>query len=135
MEINLEIHHVGCVVASIEDSLQSYKKTLGFSEVSEVFDISSQKVKVCFVHLGNGTYMEFVEPLDLDSAVGKLLKKRQSYYHIGYKTQNFNETIDELIEKGARIITRFKSEAFDNKECAFLFTQELHMIELIEINK
>ncbi len=133
MEVKLEIHHIGCVVSNIEETLKSYKTTLGFSEASEVFNISSQKVKVCFVHLGNGTYMEFVEPLDLSSAVGKLLKKRFSYYHIGYKTLNFNKTIEALIDKGARIITRFKSEAFENKECAFLFTEELHMIEIIEI--
>jgi len=130
--MNLSIHHIGCVVESIEESLKTYQTTLGFSKVSEVYMVSSQDVKVCFVEVGNGTFLELVEPLNLNSSIAKLLKKRHSYYHVGYKTSNFNEDIMRLEKNGAKLITRFHSEAFNNKECAFFYTTELHMIELIE---
>jgi len=132
MNLKLKVHHIGCVVESIEESVQTYTQMLGFKNVSEVFHIQSQNVKVCFVEIGNNTFMEFVEPLDRDSAVGKLLKKRHSYYHTGYLVKDFDNTLDDLCEKGAKLITQFKSEAFNNKKCAFIYTPELHMIELIE---
>jgi catechol 2,3-dioxygenase-like lactoylglutathione lyase family enzyme len=131
--MNLVVHHIGCVVSSIEESLETYKSTLGFSNCSEVFFVSSQAVKVCFLEIGRGTYLELVEPMDQNSAVAKLLKKRHSYYHVGYKTSNFKKDVNDLERKGAKLITRFKSEAFNNKECAFYYTEELHMIELIEV--
>ncbi|MCB9223352.1 MAG: VOC family protein [Crocinitomicaceae bacterium] len=132
MDLGLRAHHVGCVVESIEESLNTYRDTLGFTNISEVYHISSQKVKVCFVEVAPGNYLELVEPLDKESAVGKLLKKRQSYYHMGYFVNDFERSLANLEEKGLRIITSFVSEAFNNKRCAFLFTEELHMIELIE---
>lgn len=132
MTSKLKIHHVGCVVEKIEDAVKTYTQLLGFKNVSETYVVSSQKVKVCFVEIGNNTFIEFVEPLDLDSAVGKLLKKRQSYYHTGYMVKDFEVTLEELLKKGAKLVTQFSSEAFNNKQCAFIFTPELHMIELIE---
>lgn len=132
MPLNLSIHHMGCVVESIEESLETYTNLLGFEDVSEIHYVSSQEVNVCFVNVGNGTYMELVEPLDETSAIARLLKKRQSYYHVGYLVDSFDQTITDLVENGAKMITSFISEAFDNKRCAFLYTKELHMIEIIE---
>ena len=132
MDLKLKVHHIGCVVESIEDTVKTYTQLLGFKNVSQIYDISSQNVKVCFIEIGNDTFMEFVEPNDLNSAIGKLLKKRHSYYHTGYLVKNFDKTLDELCENGAKLITSFKSEAFNNKQCAFIYTPELHMIELIE---
>ena len=132
MTPNLKIHHIGCVVGSIEEAIHTYKNTLGFKNVSNVTYVSSQKVNVCFVNIGNDTFIELIEPLDDKSAIARLLKKGNSYYHLGYWVDNFTETLNNLVEKGARVITEFNSEAFNNKKCAFLYTEEMHMIELIE---
>lgn len=128
----LVLHHVGCVVECITESIERYKESLGFYEHSKIYDVSSQKVKVCFINTGNNTFLELVEPQDPQSSIAKLLKKRQSYYHIGYKTPHFDETFEHLSNTGAIMITLFHSEAFDNKRCAFFYTKELHMIEIIE---
>ncbi len=132
MELDLKIHHVGCVVQNIEESIALYKNSLGFKDCSEVIYVSSQQVNVCFVNVGNNTFMELIEPLDEKSAIAKLLKKKHSYYHIGYLSENFTETLEKLVNKGCHIITIFNSEAFNNKQCAFLYTEEMHMIEIIE---
>lgn len=132
MELDLKIHHVGCVVQNIEESIALYRNSLGFKKCSEVIYVSSQQVKVCFINIGNNTFIELIEPLDVNSAIAKLLKKKHSYYHIGYLAENFTETIEELVNKGSHIITTFNSEAFNNKMCAFLYTEEMHMIEIIE---
>lgn len=133
MELNLKIHHIGCVVENIEQSISIYKNTLGFKECSKTTYVSSQDVNVCFVKIGENTYMELIEPLNETSAIAKLLKKKQSYYHIGYLTESFSKTLEDLTNKGLHIITTFKSEAFNNKQCAFLYTEEMHMIEIIEV--
>jgi methylmalonyl-CoA epimerase len=129
---NLKVHHIGCVVENIESAVKTYTQMLGFNNISKVYHIKSQQVKVCFVEIGIETFIEFVEPLEKDSAIGKLLKKRHSYYHTGYIVNDFETTLNDLCEKGAKLITKFKSEAFNNKKCAFIYTPELHMIELIE---
>ncbi len=132
MAPELIMHHTGCVVENIEQSLEIYKQTLGFHKISEVYHIVSQNVKVCFIEVGYGVYLELVEPSASDTPVSKLLKKRHSYYHIGYKTKQFDLAVKHFNANGTIMVTSFNSEAFNNKRCAFFYTKELHMIEIIE---
>ena len=105
----------------------------GNENISKIFIINSQKVKVCFVKIAENSYIELVEPISEDSTVYKLLKKRISYYHIGYLVSDINQKIIELEELNYKAMEFFNSEVFDNKKCIFLFSPEAHLIELIEI--
>ena len=61
-----------------------------------------------------------------------LLKKRISYYHIGYKVSNILATTKKLEALNYKLMGEFSSEAFGGGKCVFLFTPEAHLIELIE---
>ncbi|HRH58747.1 MAG TPA: VOC family protein [Chitinophagales bacterium] len=128
----LTFHHVGLLVDNIEDSINHYITLFGEENVSKVFRIESQQVKVCFVKVGVESYIELVEPMHESSVVYKLLKKRVSYYHIGYKVQDIIASINRLEALNYKPMDLFYSEAFDGKRCIFLFTPEAHLIELIE---
>jgi methylmalonyl-CoA epimerase len=128
----LQYHHVGLLVESIEESMVHYTALFGSNNISEIFVIQSQKVKVCFVKNAMDAYIELVEPIGDDSIVAKLLKKRISYYHLGYKVTDIENTVAELEELNYKPMEYFYSEAFDGKRCIFLFTPETHLIELIE---
>lgn len=125
------IHHVGCLVPDIDAAIADYRILHPSGEVSEIYDITDQKVKVCFFAIGN-TNVEFVSPYGEESSLSKMLKKSPGFYHIGVYTDNIDKEIERLEGEGYRMINKFTSSAFNNRYCAFLLNNEFHLIELIE---
>ncbi len=128
----LTFHHVGLIVESIENSIAHYAKVFGEENISEIFSLGSQQIKECFVRNSETSFIGLVEPLNENSVVYKLLKKRISYYHIAYKVKDIQSMVLQLEKLNYKSLEFFKSEAFGNKSCIFLYTPDGHLIELIE---
>jgi len=128
---NLTFHHTGCVTESIETSKLFYA-TMGFMHCSETLTITSQKVKVCFIELSPNIFLELVEPFEDNDTMNKYLKNKAAFYHLGFLTGKFEEALQQLQQDGFYLVNRFNSEAFNNKLCAFLYSPEMHLIEIIE---
>lgn len=128
----LRFHHIGLLVENIEKSIVNYSQLFGKSNISEVFEVHPHKVKVCFVEMATSGYIELVEPVGDDSVVSKLLKKKVSYYHIGYRVSHISSVVGRLEALNYKAMEYFSSEAFGGKKCIFLFSPEAHLIELIE---
>ncbi len=128
----LEFHHVGLLVEDLDFSILQYVELFGKEYVSDIYQVESQKVKVCFVKNGVNSYIELVQPTSEDSVVSKLLKKRSSYYHIGYMVDDIATTISKLELLNYKSMEVFYSEAFNGNKCVFLFSPEAHLFELIE---
>ena len=128
----LTFHHVGLIVESIENSIAHYAKVFGEENISEIFTLKSQQIRECFVRNSSSTYIGLVEPLNEDSIVYNLLKKRISYYHIAYKVKDIQSMVGQLEKLNYKAIDFFSSEAFTNKKCIFLYTPDGHLVELIE---
>ena len=128
----LKIHHIGCLVDEIETSKQIYQKIFNLTHVPKTFFISSQKVFVSFIDMGKDMYMELIQPAKDNITLSRLRKNNTSYYHIGYKVDNLQKAIDDLLAQNSILVNTFKSEAFNGRECAFLYTTDMHLIELIE---
>lgn len=129
----LEFHHTGCLVHSLAESIESYKQLLGdgFS-CSEYFKIAQQGVTVCLIYFNNNCYLELVEPFESNTILQKLLKKKMNFYHIGFRTKQLEKEVARLEQGNFRVVSYFNSEAFQGKKCAFLYNENLHLIELIE---
>jgi methylmalonyl-CoA/ethylmalonyl-CoA epimerase len=127
---DLRLHHVGCAVASIPDAVEAYRPIA--RNVGAVIPIAAQGVAVCFVEIAPGAHVELVQPTEGTSPVGQLLKKRISYYHLGFLTADFDRTVEELTAAGHQILASFRSEAFGMRRCAFLASPVAHLIEVIE---
>lgn len=128
----MTLHHVGCLVENISVALETYAGTALASGVSKPVAIASQKVQVCFLPTGNGTFIEFVQPDADNTFLLRLLRKGTSYYHVGYLCADVEGCVASLIKAGAHELARFQSEAFDGRLCVFLTTSQQHFIELIE---
>jgi methylmalonyl-CoA epimerase len=128
----LTFHHVGLLVDDIESSAKNYAEIFGQEKVSSLIEVSTQKVKVCFVKIGENGYLELVQAIDEDSAVYKLQKKKITYYHVGYMTEDIEASVAKLEQLNYKPMDFFVSEAFGGKRCVFLFSPEAHLIELIE---
>lgn len=131
-EGQLIFHHTGIAVYSIEDAKKSYAELFGYSKFSKTFVISTQKVNVCFLEVGENVFLEFVEPSSNESSIHRFLKKGINCYHTAYKCDEIDIVVDELILKNFHSLGFFNSEAFENKRCIFLISPEGHLIELIE---
>jgi len=130
--MQMTLHHVGCLVENISAALETYGGTNLASGASVPVAVRSQKVQVCFLPAGNGTFIEFVEP-DLDNAfLLRMLRKGTSYYHVGYLCTDVEGCVKSLVKAGAHELTRFQSEAFAGRLCVFLTTSQQQVIELIE---
>lgn len=130
----LVYHHTGCVVKNLEQSIAHYKALLPDANLSKVYTIASQKVRLVFLELNAGVHLELIECMEGNISLSKLFNKGATFYHIAFTTggQPLDEVISHLEKSGFRLFSKFQSEAFDNKPCAFLYSPEKHMIELIE---
>lgn len=101
MDLKL-IDHIGIAVEDIEESLKMYE-TLGFKfEGTEVVD--AQKVKVAFLRCGENE-IELLQPTEESSTVQKFINKNgEGIHHIAVRVDDIQNAIDELKEKGVRMI-------------------------------
>lgn len=129
---SLIYHHTAILVKNMQEAANSYTSIFGAEAVSQVYSISSQKVHVCFVHTGNGAHIELVQPFNDSNAFDTYFKRGIHYYHIAYKTQDFDRAAEQLEAAGYRLLNIFVSEAFNNKRCAFLLNPQGHLTEIIE---
>ena len=128
----IHLHHVGCLVDTIEGALDSYT-ALGF-KVSGGAGVSlgTQKVRICFLSDGSGTLIELVEPAEDNLFLRRLLGKGVNFYHLGFLCSNLGVTLDTMTNQGGRVLIRFFSEVFERRECVFVLTPVGQMIELIQ---
>lgn len=131
-KIHFTFHHIGCLTENIEESLRIYSNSLGFKKASAITAVSSQQVKVCFIEMNTGVNLELIEPTGDNKSLEKILKSKNPYYHIGYLVDDIAAAIEQLQQDGFHLVNRFHSEAFENRSCAFLYTTDMHLIELIE---
>lgn len=124
-------HHHAYLTKSIQQSLLDYE-ALGFSLVSEICKIETQKVKVCFIKCDSDVLIELVEPEVDNLSLLNLYDKGVRMYHSAFLVQNIYETISYLEAKGFFRIKIFESEAFDGRLCCFMITKDKNLIELIE---
>lgn len=130
--MRLTLHHVGCLVEDISAALGTYAGTLPLTDIAPPVHVPGQKVRVCFLPTGNGTFIEFVQPDPDNGFLLKLMRKGIGYYHAGYLCTDLNQSVQSFIASGAHELTRFRSEAFEGRYCVFLITSQQQMIELIE---
>jgi len=130
--MKLQLHHVGCLVTSIQESTAVYRKMFGAQSISAIIPVVSQGVNVCFVETAPGVFLELIESAQEDSAVARLLKKSVKYYHAAYLTGQFDEDVQSLAAENCIQVNTFLSEAFQGKRCAFFCMPDGTLIEVIE---
>ena len=130
----MKLHHVGIVVKNIQESLGELTKYLNFEETSIPISVKSQKVNVCFMKIGE-IRIEFIEPIGNESPVKKALEQGGGFNHICFEVDNLSETINDIVEKGGRLIVS-PVEGFEGRQIAFVLLNmkktNLNLVELVE---
>ena len=129
---NLKQHHIGCLVTSIEAFKKENSIFWDEFDYSQVFYITKQDVKVCFIKKTGGIALELVEPGSSNKSLKNLLVKGITYYHLGFTTTCYDKAVEKMTLASCHQLTEFSSEAFKGKRCSFFYHRDLKLIELIE---
>ncbi|HEV2317412.1 MAG TPA: methylmalonyl-CoA epimerase [Thermoplasmata archaeon] len=99
----MEVDHIGIAVHDLAAALPRWERTLG-SAASPPEEVPTQKVRVAFLEAG-ATHIEFLEPTDPSSAVGRFLESRgEGMHHIAYLVPSVDKMLAQLVAEGARVI-------------------------------
>ena len=113
-----KVDHIGIAVKSIEDSLPYYTETLGLKLI-HIEEVLSEKVRVAFIDSGN-VKLELLQPLDETSAVHSFIEKKgEGIHHVAFGVTNIQERLNELKEKGVRLIQETPKVGAGGAQVAF----------------
>jgi len=126
------LHHCGCLTRTLVETVEAYRPLLGPALSVQPIPIATQKVQVGFIPLGNDTFLELVQPNPDNRFLNRLLDKGVSFYHLGFLCSDLKAKEEELLRLGAKVLARFESEAFEGRECVFLWLPNEQMVELIQ---
>jgi methylmalonyl-CoA/ethylmalonyl-CoA epimerase len=118
MELS-HIEHIGIAVNNLNEAISFYEKTLGLTCYA-VEEIPDQKVKTAFFKIGQ-TKIELLESTDPEGPIGKFIEKRgQGIHHMAFATNNIEESLKEVEQKGVRLIDKTPRKGAEGLDIAFL---------------
>lgn len=127
------IEHLGIAVANLEESIKYYEEILGFKCYS-VEEVKEQKVKTAFFKVGQ-TKIELLESTSPEGPIGKFIEKKgQGIHHIAFAVDGLQESLNEVKEKGIKLIDETPRSGAEGLNIAFLHPKSTHgvLTELCE---
>ncbi len=98
-----KIDHIGIAVKNLDETLKFYQDILGL-ECAGTEIVEEQKVKVAFLPIGDSE-IELLESTEEDGPIAKFIKKKgEGIQHIAYRVDNIDKAIEQMKEKGIRMI-------------------------------
>lgn len=136
----MQIHHVGYYVTDINDAVADFQK-LGYAVSTPRILDEARKIFIQFMELASnendmgGGRIELVTPAEGCTLFGKAMQRRGSTpYHICYECRNLEEKILELRKNDFILIREPQiAPAIENRRVAFLYSEAIGQIELLEV--
>lgn len=123
-----KIHHVGVACRDINEEIENIKKIHTVIEVSPVVSDTAQRAELCMLKTEEGISIELIS----GEQVQNIVKKKISYYHLCFETNDIDAEIKRLLELGAFLVSEPKPAIlFNNKKVAFVQVS-YGLIELVE---
>jgi methylmalonyl-CoA/ethylmalonyl-CoA epimerase len=114
-----KVDHIGIAVKSLDQTLPFYTEELKLPLLG-IEEVVSEKVKVAFLEAGE-THIELLEPTSPESAIAKYIEKRgEGIHHIALGVDSIQERLNELKEKGIRLIHEEAKVGAGGSKVAFL---------------
>ncbi|MBN1380956.1 MAG: methylmalonyl-CoA epimerase [Deltaproteobacteria bacterium] len=97
------IDHIGIAANSIHESSRLYTDALGL-KLTGTEDVAEQKVKTAFLPIGESE-LELLESTDPEGPIAKYIAKNgEGIQHIALRVDNLEAALEELKNKGIRLI-------------------------------
>jgi methylmalonyl-CoA epimerase len=119
------IHHVGVAVEDLDEALSTYQRLFG-AELEHRATVPDQGVEAASVRVGEGR-VELLEPLAVDTPVGRFLAKRgPGMHHVAYEVEDVQAAVTSLTESGAEMIDERPREGLFGLQVAFVHPDSVH---------
>ena len=132
------LHHVGFVVAAIQESIQGFVRSLAAQWDEKIFHDPLQKVRVTFLQTQNPSdaQVELIEPAAEDSPILSFLQKGGGLHHLCYEVENLDSELDEMRSRGLVVVRKpLPAVAFENRRIAWLSTKQKLLLEFLEARR
>jgi methylmalonyl-CoA/ethylmalonyl-CoA epimerase len=127
------IDHIGIAVNSITEGSKFFTDILGLNLQKEE-TIEEQKVKTGFFPITDSE-LELLESTTPDGPVAKYIASRgQGVQHIAFRVDDIDKAVQELKEKGVRLIDQEPRKGAGGARIVFIHPKESHgvLVELCE---
>ena len=115
----IRLNRVAVLVTDIDEALSFWQDQLGLS-LNHVETVSSMEVKIAFLPLGESE-IELVQPTTETSGLAKFLEKRgPGLHHICIEVEDITAKLQDLLEKGVRLIDQEPILMDDGRQLAFI---------------
>jgi methylmalonyl-CoA/ethylmalonyl-CoA epimerase len=127
------LDHIGIVVRSLEEGIQTWKALFGYHQNSDVVLNTCQKVKVVFLWKSGSLPVKLIEPSEPASPVFAFARRGGGLHHLCFRCKSLTEMVPHLAAQGARfIVPPEPGEAFNNHPIAFFLAGNHLPVELID---
>jgi len=125
------IDHIGIAVKGLEQAGKFYTDILGL-KIEEVENVADQKVNVAFIPITDSE-VELLESAEPDGPVAKYISARgEGVQHIAFRVEDIDKALEELKEKGVRLIDQTPRKGAGGARIAFIHPKETNGV-LVEI--
>lgn len=131
----VRLHHIGYVVASIEQSAAPFARSVGGSWDGKITFDPLQKVRVTFLKGADAadSLIELVEPGAPDSPVSRFLERGGGLHHLCYEVEQMESHLAYCKSIGTKVIRPpVPAVAFGGRHIAWAVTKTRLLIELLE---
>ena len=127
----VRISHLGIASPTLQEAMDRLERIFGIKH-DHVEEVADQKVRVAFYPVGESS-LEYLEPTDPDSPVGKYLEKNgPGIHHLAFEVDDVDAAVKELLDKGIRMIDQTPRKGAHGNRIAFIHPKETGGV-LIEI--
>jgi methylmalonyl-CoA/ethylmalonyl-CoA epimerase len=131
----VKLHHIGFVLASIEEGAASMAMSLGATWDGSIILDPLQNVRVSFLQGldSNDALVELVEPLGPKSLVSQFLRKGGGLHHLCYEVENLESHL-EFCRQVRTVVLRppVPAIAFNGRRIAWALTARKILLEFLE---
>ena len=131
----VKLHHIGYVVMSIEESGESFARSLGATWDGNITFDPLQRVRVTFLKGANPSdcLIELVEPGDAESPVTRFVKQGGGLHHLCYEVDDLEAHLEFCKSVGTMVIRKpVPAVAFGGRRIAWALTRKRLLVEYLE---
>ena len=126
-----KVDHIGVAVSNLEESIKFYENILGM-KLQGIEIVEEQKVRVAFLPIGD-TEIELLESTDKEGPIAKFIEKKgEGIQHIAYRVDDIEKALEEMRQKGVRLIDEKPRYGAGGAKIAFLHPKSTNGV-LIEL--